>query len=87
MVRRPPQAIRIAAVTAALLLFTSCASAPKPRTRLADRPAPKVGTSATGTASWYGPGYHGKRTACGEKFGSYDRTFGQTGRSNGHAGT
>jgi rare lipoprotein A len=27
-----------------------------------------VGTSAVGTASWYGPGFHGRRTANGERF-------------------
>lgn len=59
---------RFLATALALLLLPGCASAPKPRTRLADRPAPKIGATATGTASWYGPGYHGKRTACGEKF-------------------
>jgi rare lipoprotein A len=30
--------------------------------------APPVGTTATGTASWYGPGFHGRRTANGERF-------------------
>jgi rare lipoprotein A len=27
-----------------------------------------------GTASWYGPGFHGRRTASGERFNSYDMT-------------
>ncbi len=27
-----------------------------------------MGTVAEGIASWYGPGYHGKRTASGERF-------------------
>lgn len=30
--------------------------------------APKAGETNTGIASWYGPGFHGKRTACGEPF-------------------
>ncbi len=49
------------------LVLSACASNPKlqsPRTR----PPARVGTTDTGTASWYGPGYHGKRTACGERF-------------------
>lgn len=49
------------------LAISACASNPKlqsPRTR----PPVKVGTTDTGTASWYGPGYHGNRTACGERF-------------------
>lgn len=27
-----------------------------------------------GAASWYGPGFHGRRTASGERFNSYDMT-------------
>jgi len=27
-----------------------------------------------GTASWYGPGFHGRRTASGERFNTYDMT-------------
>jgi rare lipoprotein A (peptidoglycan hydrolase) len=49
------------------LLLSACASNPKlrsPRTR----PPVKVGTADTGMASWYGPGYDGKRTACGDRF-------------------
>jgi rare lipoprotein A len=33
----------------------------------------KIATAATlqkGTASWYGPGFHGRRTASGERFNS-----------------
>lgn len=30
--------------------------------------APRVGTVQVGVASWYGPGYHGKRTSSGERF-------------------
>jgi rare lipoprotein A len=48
-------------------LLGACASNPKLRSPLT-RPPVKVGTTATGTASWYGPGYHGNRTACGERF-------------------
>ena len=33
-------------------------------------PAVPAGTVLDGTASWYGPGFHGKRTACG---GIYDQ--------------
>ena len=58
---------RLGPLIVALILWSACAPKPKlqsPRTR----PPVKVGTTATGTASWYGPGYDGKRTACGEKF-------------------
>jgi rare lipoprotein A len=45
-------------------LLASCA---KPyRFPPAERPA--VGTTVEGTASWYGPGYDGKRTSSGEVF-------------------
>jgi len=30
--------------------------------------APPVGYTQAGTASWYGPGFHGRRTASGERF-------------------
>lgn len=52
----------------ALLFLSACAATTKRPAPLATRPTPKLGTTASGTASWYGPGYHGKRTACGEKF-------------------
>lgn len=47
-------------------LLTSCASAPPRRGSPGVVPAP--GTLRTGVASWYGPGYHGKRTSSGERF-------------------
>lgn len=56
-----------AALGAGVALLSACSSNPKlrsPRTR----PEAKVGSIQTGTASWYGPGYDGKRTACGERF-------------------
>jgi rare lipoprotein A len=56
-----------ASTTLLALLLSACASSPKlqsPRTR----PPAKVGATDVGTASWYGPGYDGKKTACGERF-------------------
>lgn len=50
----------------ATLLVPACASAP-PR-RPAPGVTPRVGTTVTGLASWYGPGYDGKRTSSGETF-------------------
>lgn len=42
------------------------------------RPTPvatvAVGTAQEGIASWYGPGYHGKRTSSGERFEQDDLT-------------
>jgi rare lipoprotein A len=44
---------------------------------------PAVGTTLTGIASWYGPGYHGRRTSSGEVYDQdgltaahYDWAFG-----------
>jgi rare lipoprotein A len=61
--------MRTGVAVVGLLLLAACASNPKPRrSAIATRPAPRIGTTASGTVSWYGPGYDGKRTACGEKF-------------------
>ena len=68
MTARHRAGLGVGAAALALLILPACASTPKRRTPLANRPAPKIGATATGTASWYGPGYHGKRTACGERF-------------------
>lgn len=51
-------------VVAALLLSASCAT----RYRFPPAYVPPVGEERTGIASWYGPGYHGKRTSSGERF-------------------
>jgi rare lipoprotein A len=72
---------RLLAAGAALGLAAACASAPRmtrpPEVR------PPVGTVVEGVASWYGPGYHGRRTSSGERFDQdaltaahYDWAFG-----------
>ena len=61
--RRPAPAARTAIPILIALLLTSLActsSAPKPKTR--------PGYQEKGTASWYGPGFHGKTTANGEVY-------------------
>jgi len=35
---------------------------------------PKPGATQTGIASWYGPGFHGRRTSSGEIYDQYDLT-------------
>lgn len=50
------------------LLLAACAGAPPRRTGPPPGVTPRIGTTVTGTASWYGPGYHGKRTSSGEVF-------------------
>ena len=52
----------------AALVFTNCASPlPKPID-------PKIGYVEEGIASWYGPGFHGKPTASGERYDMYQMT-------------
>jgi rare lipoprotein A len=48
----------------ATLPFSACAH----RYRFPPAQSPRVGLVATGVASWYGPGYDGKRTSSGERF-------------------
>jgi rare lipoprotein A len=61
-------------VAATLLTFgfsitLACSHHPHPRGySFPPEEVPAVGTTVEGTASWYGPGYHGKRTASGERF-------------------
>jgi rare lipoprotein A len=55
------------ALAVAALALAACASTP-PRRARAPAVAPAAGTVAIGTASWYGPGYHGKLTSSGERF-------------------
>jgi rare lipoprotein A len=58
---------RAAPLVALACALVACAGNPKPRGPVT-RVVPPAGTTAEGVASWYGPGYDGKRTACGEKF-------------------
>jgi rare lipoprotein A len=46
------------------LLLSSCAT----HHRVIAGVIPARGTTRVGLASWYGPGYHGKRTSSGERF-------------------
>lgn len=74
---------RLVPALLAALLLPACASAPPRRPGPPAGVAPPVGTVVTGTASWYGPGYDGKRTSSGEIFDQdaltaahYDWAFG-----------
>lgn len=57
----------LALVVLLTLLLPACAANPKLRSPTT-RPPARIGTRATGMASWYGPGYHGRQTACGDRF-------------------
>jgi rare lipoprotein A len=53
-----------------LALVSACGRSPR-----APRPAPPaIGGVQVGVASWYGPGFHGKRTANGEVYDQYEMT-------------
>jgi rare lipoprotein A len=50
-------------------LLGACTSHPNPRTYPFPPPeSPAIGTVVEGIASWYGPGYDGKRTSNGEVY-------------------
>ena len=62
------QACLSLALLAAVLVLTNCATPlPKPID-------PKIGYTEEGIASWYGPGFHGKLTANGERYDMYQMT-------------
>jgi rare lipoprotein A (peptidoglycan hydrolase) len=69
--RRVPAGSRVGttALIAFSILLAACSGNPKTRGYAFPPPeAPAVGTVAEGVASWYGPGYDGKRTSSGEVF-------------------
>jgi rare lipoprotein A len=58
-----------AAATVLVGLLASCARNPNPKTYAFPPPErPAVGTVVEGIASWYGPGFDGKKTASGERY-------------------
>ena len=61
--RRAPIVTPALALTA-LLSLPACAH----HYRFPPAQAPSVGLVEVGVASWYGPGYHGKRTSSGERY-------------------
>lgn len=62
-------AARVLVATLPLLLTVACSAHRKPGD------APALGRPMqSGMASWYGPGFHGRRTASGEKYDMYDLT-------------
>ncbi len=60
-----------------ILLSIACASKKSPTASNQPRPVDSLvsnGQIIEGHASWYGPGFHGRRTANGEIFNKYDLT-------------
>jgi rare lipoprotein A len=53
----------------AVVVLAACSGNPKPKAYAFPPPEkPSVGTVVEGVASWYGPGYDGKKAASGEVF-------------------
>ena len=61
-------ASKVAAAAATLVLCAGTAQADEPGSHTAGA------AFQSGKASWYGPGFHGRRTASGERFDSGDLT-------------
>ena len=64
-------------VMAVLAVLTGCSTAPdrgRPGSNAAALTKLPGEVIARGRASWYGPGFHGKRTASGERFDMNDLT-------------
>jgi rare lipoprotein A len=68
--------VRVPLALAALLALIACGGTRRPPKTIPrpERPAPAVGTVEKGMASWYGPGYDGKRTSCGDRYDQDDLT-------------
>jgi len=69
--RRPAYRRAPLGVAAAVLLslLGACSGNPNPKAYAFPPPeAPAAGTVVEGVASWYGPGYDGKKTSSGEVF-------------------
>ena len=65
------------AILGVAMVLAGCSTAPD-RSRPGPDPAPSARPGraelGSGLASWYGPGFHGKRTASGERFDMNDLT-------------
>ena len=59
---------RTALALTVLIALGACSGNPGPRDPRLPAVTPRVGTIVEGIASWYGPGYDGKRTSSGEVF-------------------
>lgn len=67
--------MRAASGLVLLALLAGCATHTDPKKyRFPPAEAPAAGTVVEGIASWYGPGFHGKKTASGERFDQDDLT-------------
>ncbi len=58
---------RLRALALLALVASACARNPRPQPPVAPA-ALAIGSTAEGVASWYGPGFAGRRTSSGERF-------------------
>ncbi len=65
---RPRRTLEIALGACLLAVALACAAHERPRYVFPPAEVPAVGTVVEGVASWYGPGYDGKRTSSGEDY-------------------
>src|SRR4051812_17351296 len=66
--RRPESMTKASTALAITAVVLGCALTTSPAAAEETKPI------QTGAASWYGPGFHGKRTATGERFNTNDLT-------------
>ena len=67
---RRPAIVSLGLALTVVLTLSACAH----HYKFPPAQAPSVGLIEVGVASWYGPGYNGKRTSSGERFDQDDLT-------------
>ena len=66
-----PTCLPILLVGLGVVLYQGCTTAPRPVDRFPGYP---IGVVERGMASWYGPGFHGNKTANGERYDMHKLT-------------
>lgn len=66
-----PASLSFVLVGLGVFLYQGCTTAPRPVDRFPGYP---IGFVERGMASWYGPGFHGNKTANGERYDMYKLT-------------
>lgn len=67
MIRIRPKLMFLGLLFSGAMTATGCATHPRPNA-LHAQPPEKTVVVGEGKASWYGPGFHGRKTASGERF-------------------
>lgn len=66
-----PTSLPMVVIGLGAVLYQGCTTAPRPIDRFPGYP---IGFVERGMASWYGPGFHGNKTANGERYDMYKLT-------------